>query len=197
MKNIKHKIIIVLLLITILIVFIYTVKKEVKYVMSDIDNAEYLVRDLKDSQKAANMLARIKINIKKITKYLNKYKNSKYKEHKKYINQLLKNIKNVVMMENGDNGTYTSYSVNKGEQLVFCLRSKKDKDKIHDINLVMYVVLHELAHVACPEYGHGLLFKKIFSFMTDVAIELGFYKKVEFEKDPTEYCGLTITDSIV
>ena len=84
--------------------------------MSDIDNVEYLVRDLKDSQKAANMLARIKINIIKITKYLNKYKNSKYKEHKKYINQLLKNIKNVVMMENGDNGTYTSYSVNKGEQ---------------------------------------------------------------------------------
>jgi len=197
MNDIKYKIIVILLLVIILIFYIYTFKKEVKYVMSDIDNVEYLVRDLKDSQKAANMLARIKINIIKITKYLNKYKNSKYKENKKYINQLLKNIKNVVMMENGDNGTYTSYSVNKGEQLVFCLRSKKKKDKIHDINLIMYVVLHELAHVACPEYGHGLLFKKIFSFIADVAIELKFYKKIEFEKDPMEYCGLMITDSIV
>ena len=136
------------------------------------------------------------ININKITTYIIKQKNDKYKDYKKYINQLSRNIKHIKIQEGGNNDKYTSYSINKGEQIVFCLRSKRD-DKLHDINLVMYVVLHELSHVACPEYGHTPLFKKIFAFLTKTAIEMGLYKKLEFNKDPIEYCGLMITDSII
>ena len=57
---------------------------------------------------------------------------------------------------------YTSYSINKGEELSFCLRSKST-GKLHDINLLMYVAVHELAHTACPETGHTPLFNKIFT----------------------------------
>jgi len=81
--------------------------------------------------------------------------------------------------------------------LVFCLRSKNNKMKLHDINLMMYVVLHEISHIACPEYGHTDLFKKIFSFLTNVAINIGIYKRIDFKINPSEYCGLTITNSIV
>lgn len=100
-------------------------------------------------------------------------------------------------MESSENSIYTSYSVNKGEEIIFCLRSKETKHKLHDINLVMYVVLHEMAHVACPEYGHGVLFKKIFAFLALRAIDLGIYKKIDFSKDTREYCGMNINDSII
>jgi predicted metal-dependent hydrolase len=62
----------------------------------------------------------------------------------------------------------------------------------------MYVVLHEISHVACPIYdNHGPLFKKIFGFLTKIAINLGLYTKINFNENHTEYCGLMITDSII
>jgi predicted metal-dependent hydrolase len=62
----------------------------------------------------------------------------------------------------------------------------------------MYVVLHEISHVACPVYdNHGPLFQKIFNFIATRAIELKIYEKIDFRNKPEIYCGLPITDSIV
>jgi len=165
-------------------------------IKSDVDNKYYLVRDLNDKQRAANMLATIHKNIIKIVDILNNKKNSDYKEFEKYINQLSERANNVVISETAGNSSYTSYSVNKGEELVFCLRSKHDNN-MHNMNILMYVVLHEISHIACPEYGHTNLFKKIFAFITDVAISHNMYNKIDFDKDPKEYCGLIITESII
>lgn len=100
-------------------------------------------------------------------------------------------------MENGEDSVYTSYSVNKGEQIVFCLRSRKNKDSIHDLNLMMYVVIHEMAHVGCPSIGHTDEFRMIFAFFTQQAIKLGLYKKIDFNNNPMEYCGMTVSESII
>jgi len=201
MKYGKHriKITIIIIMITLMIIIIYiqSINKEVKYVKSDIDNEFYLVRDLANSQQAANMLARIKNNMLIISAHLEKFKNNKYKRYAKYIDRLTKKLKYTEINERGSNDAYTSYSINKGEQIVFCLRSNKNKNKIHDINLIMYVALHEMGHVASPEYGHTKLFKELFAFLTQIAIELNIYKKMEFKQNPTEYCGLTISDSII
>lgn len=171
-------------------------KHEVKYVKSNIDSREYLVRDLPDQQEAADMLGQLRKNIMDITNNLDEGKDTKYKEYKPYIEQLKKRISGVIINESDEDSAYTSYSVNKGEQIVFCLRSKYDS-KLHDINLVMYVALHEIAHVGCPEMNHTPLFKKIFAFFTHVAIDMGLYRKIDFEHDPVEYCGLMIRDSII
>lgn len=170
---------------------------EVIYVLSDIDNKSYLVRDLPDSHRAANMLAKIKENMLLLTNHLVTYKDSSYVDHRDYITQLSKKMQTVEISESSDTSAYTSYSVNKGEQIIFCLRSKTNKNELHDINLVMYVALHEMSHVACPEYGHTNLFKKIFAFITSVAINQGIYNKIYFRDNPLEYCGLTISDSII
>ncbi len=190
-------IVIIIIIIILLIVFVSSIRHDVKYVISYIDNKEYLVLDKHDSIQAANTLARIRQNMLEISHTLNKHQNDKYKEYKTYIQRLNKKIGYTKINEGGNDGSYTSYSVNKGDQLVFCLRSKKYKDILHDINLVMYVVLHEMSHIACPEYGHTQLFYKIFKFITNVAIDMGKYKKVNFNRDPTEYCGLIISDSVV
>ncbi len=190
------KFIIVLIFVLVVIIFIRTSNGEVSYAVSDIDGKKYLVRDLDDKQKAANMLARIKQNIDTLINHMYKNKDTKYSENRQYVEQLASKIKGVVISESKQNSKYTSYSVNKGEELVFCVRSKRTKE-MHDINLVMYVALHEIAHIGCPEFGHGPLFKKIFAFFTTVAIQQGLYQRIDFREEPTEYCGLMITDSIV
>ena len=186
-----------LLLITGIFIFLRSENYDVVYVKSDIDGQNYLVRDIEDKQHAANLLATIRQNIVTLSNHLYKFKDTKYVQYKTYIVQLNDKIQNMIIMESSKDNIYTSYSVNKGEQIVFCLRSRKIKDSIHKLNLLMYVVLHEISHVACPEYGHTPLFKKIFSFITLVAIEIGLYTRIDFVKHSEEYCGLTITDSII
>ena len=133
----------------------------------------------------------------KLNTYL--FENKKnYPKYIPYIEQMNEKLKKTKIQESTDNGIYTSYSVNKGEQIIFCLRSRKDNSgKLHDLNLLMYVVLHEMGHVACPEFGHTELFKDIFAFLANEGVKLGIYKKIDFRSDNQEYCGLTITDSII
>lgn len=188
--------IIIVVIIISLIILIRTEKHEVVYVRSNIDGNTYLVRDLPDKQEASDMLSQIKININKIVEELYNNKDSKYKDFKDNIEQLKTRIQNVIINESSGDSEYTSYSVNKGEQLVFCLRSKYDGN-FHDLNLMMYVTLHEISHIASPTYGHDDNFKRIFAFITKVAIDNGIYKKIDFYNDNREYCGLTISESII
>lgn len=190
-------IIIILAIIILSYFFINKNKKNMVYVKSPIDDELYLVRDLSDKQDAANMLAKIKQNIITLTKYLFDHKDE-YKENKEYISQLNSRTRNIIIMENDGDYQYTSYSINKGEQLVFCLRTRSSStEKLHSLNKVMYVVLHEMSHIACPEIGHGKLFKKIFAFIATVGIQINLYQKIDFANSPEEYCGLTINESII
>jgi len=188
-------IIIILFILTLYVIFRLE-KYEVTYQRSTIDNLEYLVRDLPDKQMAADILATIKFRMTTLTNHLYMNRGTKFLKHKEYIEQLKTNSQNTIINESDTNGSYTSYSINKGEQIVFCLRSKNG-NQLHDINLVMYVVLHEMAHVACPEYGHTDLFKRIFAFLTNEAIKLKLYRKINFVQQNEEYCGLMITESII
>lgn len=207
--NGSHIIFFLCLIALIVIVYFNVGHHEMVYVKDDIDNSSYMVRNKKDKKQAANLLGRVKANIIALTNYMsNKMdnpkfaKNAKYKEFKPYIDQLKNKIKGVVIRESSENTVYTSYTINKGEQIIFCIRSKAisnvlTSNNIHDINIIMYVALHEMSHVACPEYHHTPLFKKIFKFICEEGIEMGIYKKIDFKATPREYCGMMINDSIV
>ena len=121
-----------------------------------------------------------------------------YPEYRNYIIQLNINLNNErsLIYENDPNSKLTSFSVNKGEELAFCLKSK-NTGEIHQLNLVMYVALHEMAHIACPEIGHGDLFKKIFKFLIKIAIDIGIYNLDNYEKNPVEYCGMMLSSNIM
>jgi predicted metal-dependent hydrolase len=121
-----------------------------------------------------------------------------YPEYKDYIIQLDKNFnKNRTKIYETDfNSNLTSYSVNKGEELSICLKSKKT-GKVHDINVLMYVVIHEMSHFACPEVGHGPTFIKIFKKFIQVAIDNKLYYYEDYNNKPIEYCGMMLTSSIV
>lgn len=119
-------------------------------------------------------------------------------EYRDYINLLKHNLTPVrtTIYETDPLSDFTSYSVNKGEELSLCLTSKKTKE-LHNINLLMYVVIHELAHIACPEIGHGPLFKKIFKKLLEESIKINIYNYEDYNNNPLEYCGMTLNSNII
>ena len=188
-------------IISLLVIFIYIFFKinNNKFVLIEAYNGQkVLVNDGENKQKSANLLAEIIERIYKLRNHL-KRNRDKYPDNQSCIDLLCENLneERTQIYENSNSSEYTSYSVNKGEEIVFCLKSRKNPYDLHDINLMMYVAIHELAHIGCHEIGHTDLFKKIFAFYLEVAIELGIYKHVDYEIDPVEYCGMILSSSII
>lgn len=190
--------VLILIIAVIILIIFFTIKQKLDdrtYIKSDIDNTEYFVRNLNDKKKSSNLLAELKQDTFNFINnlYINK---KNYKHYESYIEQLYNNMKDVVFTENIKGDIYTSYSLNKGEKIVFCLRNK-NTDQIHDKNLITYVLLHELAHIACPDYGHTEKFKDIFNFIATEAVNQKLYEKIDFQNNPQEYCGMTLNTSII
>ena len=164
-------------------------------IKSSVDNSYYWVRNLPDKNQAANILANIKINIFKLVNYLQKNQQL-FPENMKYIKDLVSRTKDIVIMETGADEKYTSYTVNKGERIVFCLRSKVI-NSIHDMNTLMYVVIHELGHIGCPEFGHTPLFKQIFKFLLIQSSKISIYNPIDYRKNPQNYCGMEINEYLL
>ena len=164
-------------------------------IKSSVDNSYYWVRDLPDKNQATNTLANIKIKIYKLVNYLQKNQQL-FPENMKYIKDLVSRTKDIVIMETGADEKYTSYTVNKGERIVFCLRVKVI-NTIHDMNTLMYVVIHELGHIGCPEFGHTPLFKQIFKFLLIQSSKISIYNPIDYRKNPQNYCGMEINEYLL
>lgn len=188
------------ILLSIIIIFIYIlylIKKDRLTLVEANNNVQFMVYNDINKVQSANLLAALVDKMYTLRNILISNKNN-YKEYKINIELLEKNFNSerTSIYENAPNTDLTSYSVNKGEELAFCLKSKKTGN-FHDINLLMYVAIHEMAHMACPEVGHGELFKDIFRFLTLEAINLKLYKKINYQDTPVEYCGMILSSSIV
>lgn len=172
----------------------YYPKDNMIYEMATFDNKLYWVRDLPDKARSANMIAKCKHNIIKLIDHLNKNINS-FPEFHDNIKNSIEKINNIEIMEtSADKNNYetTSYTINK-KTIVFCIRSKSF-DRIHDENTLMYVLIHEMAHVLNPKIGHGEDFKKIFKFLLDESVKINIYTIVNYSKTPVNYCGMEIEE---
>ena len=191
--------ILIIIFLTVLITFILIHSSEVSF-QESFNGEQYLVRNLEDKDKAADTLSQIKSNLKKLSEYITEISNKSNDERGIFIKEYINNINNkfdfIIFRESTDNSKFTSYSINKGEEIVFCLRSKND-DKIHDINELMYVAIHEIAHVGCPEIGHTPLFRRINKELLKYAIECGVYKYKDYNSSPEDYCGIELTNNIL
>lgn len=163
---------------------------EVEYVKSEVDNEEYLVRSLPDKNEAANLLANIKSKIRILIKHLNNIFPNDIR-----VLRLNKNYNEDKISEGADNAKYTSYSVNKGEKIVLCLRSKNEQKSLVDLNTMMFVVLHEIAHIVTKSVGHTEEFWDNFKWILEESVNIGIYESQDFNNKPVEYCGIEITDN--
>lgn len=157
-------------------------------IKSSIDNREYTVQERHDSKDAADLIAKIREKLEIIVKHLIKITpDDDYR-----VAMLKENFRPDKLKEGVDKPGYTSYSINKGEEIILCLRTN---NKIVDINTMMFVVLHELAHIATKSIGHTEEFWDNFRWILEEAINIGIYIKQDFKKEAVEYCGMTITSS--
>ena len=185
-----HSVFIIIFLIFLAYMYIENRNNDIEYVVSSYDNNGYLVRKMDDKEDAANLLAKIRHNLVRLCGHLN----NKYNREDGIVRLLYKfNPENIIETSKGSK--YTSYSVNKGEKIVLCLRSRDNKEELVDENTLMFVSLHELAHIMTKSVGHTKEFWKNFKFLLKNAINLGVYTHIDYNSNPQKYCGITVTDT--
>ena len=163
---------------------------EVPYVKSTIDNNEYLVRNLENKELAADMLANLRIKLEKLCSIMKE----KYPNDEDVIRMNSK-FKSDNITESGKNNQYTSYSVNKGEKIVFCIRQKDENESFVDENTMTFVSIHELSHIMTKSVGHTTEFWDNFKRLLKEAIANNLYTHVDYRKEPQDYCGIKVSDT--
>jgi hypothetical protein len=186
--NIEGFIITIATIIGIYYIYNYYANYGLITVKSNVDNKEYVVQIKDDSLEAANLIAKIRERLVILMEHLEK----SYGKNDNRIKQLKNNFRPDRLKEGVTTPGYTSYSINKGEQIVLCLRNN---DKLVDINTLFFVVLHEFAHLATESIGHTDEFWDNFRWILEEAINIGLYVKQDFKIKNVEYCGMSITSS--
>ena len=175
-------------------VYMYLANKDtldLKCVVSSVDGNKYCVRDRKEVNAAADILARTTEKCKKLVEYVFK----KYPEKDNVI-RLHEGFNPKQIMETLPTSEYTAYSENKGEKLAFCLnKKKKDNNDLIDDNTITFVAIHELAHIATKSIGHKSEFWENFKFLLNEAKEAGIHSPTDYKESPQEYCGMKIRDN--
>jgi len=167
--------------------YLYNYYSKLTKIKSTFDSREYYVQDKDDALEAANLIGQIREKIITLIEHLKKsYPNDERTE------RLSNNYRENSLKEGVDDPRYTSYSVNKGEEIVLCIRNK---GILMELNTMMFVVLHELSHLASESIGHTDEFWTNFRWILEESINIGVYQHQEFNKKPVEYCGMSITSS--
>ena len=169
------------------LIYQYRYYSNIETIISKIDNRNYDVQIKDDSNEAADLIANVREKL--ITLVNHMYKT--YPSNDKVI-RLKKNFNPDVIKEGIDNPNYTSYTVNKGEEIILCLRTD---GKLVDINILTFVCIHELSHIGNETIGHDESFWDFFKELLIEAINIGVYIKYDYKNNPIKYCGMNITDS--
>lgn len=186
----------------IIVFFLYKRYIEVYYIKSTIDNNHYIIRNNYENSKlveTANMLAEINKRVELLIQHLILSNNQLSKD---VGNKLKKVYNHNVISEAAYDVRYTTFTINK-EDMHICLRTRDSHQNVYDINILMYVVIHELAHMinydqqGNPILGHGREFQRIFKLLIKEAILSNVYKYENYRENPQEYCGITINSNIL
>lgn len=75
------------------------------------------------------------------------------------------------------------YNVNKGADITICIDG--------EVNEIMHVLIHELAHSTVPEWTHSENFWKNYAELREICESIGIYTRLP---DKTKFCGQYIQD---
>lgn len=181
-------------------------------VFSSVDDMPYRVHlQHAEPQKAADTLAEINRRVIELMRHLRrKYVGTahsptpiahQYPMRTKAVQQLLRNYNQDNIVENSplDPEGDTSYTIDKGGVLAICLREKTPTASgdpryrdIHDIDTLMFVVVHELSHIAIKDVDHPPIFWRTFKFMLGEAVGIGLLRSLPYDSQPVKYCGIKV-----
>ena len=158
------------------------------------DGREYDMQNLPDKENAVVLMSKIHANLFRL---YNHYKADQGLAADPPVSRFLARFNPDVFVENDMSSADTSYSENKGQKIVVCLRNKNVAPQypLIDENTVMFVMLHEMAHLMTETIGHTSEFWANFRRILGDAVQVGIYKQVNYAQNPAPYCGMMITDS--
>jgi len=184
---------IIILFIVLIALKMYSESDEfnLRCIVSTIDGKKYCVRERSNVQNASDLLARTTEKLG----YLVENVGQRYPDREN-VKKLVNNFNPTTIKETLPTSEYTAYSENKGEKIAFCLNKKKsDNNNLIDSNTLMFVAIHEIAHIMTTSVGHTEEFWNNFKFLLENAVELKIYTPVDYKKEPEGYCGMDITDN--
>jgi len=161
-------------------------------VKSNLDGQVYKVRDMPDKQQAADLMAKVRLKMNKLKLHLEE----RFPD-KPQVKQLSKNFEAEAhrFTEATPDAEFTSYAVNKGESVFFCLRQREGGDEsLVQEDIITFVSIHEMGHMITRTVGHGPDFWNNFAWLLQEAEAIGIYKHRDFKAHPVSYCGMKITD---
>jgi hypothetical protein len=158
-------------------------------VKSTLDGQSYKVLPRADNLEAANMLATVNANLTKLIKHMY----AKFPKDKD-VSTLYDRYKGDALQEARYDIGNTSFSINKGQAIHLCIR--QSNGQLVDMNTLMYVAIHEMAHVMTPSIGHDNSFWENMQRLVKHAAEIKLYDYMDYSKKPTKYCGISITSSV-
>lgn len=158
------------------------------------DGQSYEMQNLPNKENAVRLFADIRGSLVKLYEY---YRDTPGVAQDPAAARFVARFTPDVFVENDMDSPDTSYSENKGQKIVVCLRDKKRKPEypLIDRNTIMFVMLHEMSHLMTETIGHTQEFWTNFKRILQDAVKLGLYQPVNYAQQPTPYCGMMITDS--
>ena len=161
-----------------------------KCIIASKDGNRYCVREREKLELAANLLASVAEKCKQMVAYMKE----KHPDDPR-VKRLIEGFNPKKISETLPTSELTAYSENKGEKIAFCLNTKKDGNKLIDINTLTFVALHELSHIMTESIGHKQEFWQNFKFLLTNAKAANIYQPIDYKKQPQDYCGMTINDN--
>lgn len=181
---------------------LYTLEK-CHMVSSTVDGTQYCVQNStpESIQFSSNMLSELNL---RILTFLRNLKKNYLVMPPKIINvrgielNTYDVTKNILQRYNQDNlveavgrSDSTSFTIDKGSITGICI---KNMDGTYvDINTLVFVMLHEIAHLAVDTIQHDDDFWAAFTFLLSQAN--GIYTYIDYSKYPVNYCGLLINST--
>jgi hypothetical protein len=153
-----------------------------------------------DNQKAAELMSEINSFTKNLIKSLKlEYTNNTpvtLEQKKGYeVSKLLERRYSPTSLQENvpSSANDTSYVKNKGEIIALCLREKTTgNNNFHSLDVLKFVMIHELAHMITLGLDHSSHFWTNFRFLLEFAEKKELYKSPDFRFRPAHYCGMTI-----
>lgn len=158
---------------------------------STINGKKYGIQEmLTNADDTSDILAKLDIFIDKFVAYLDgKYRNDNR------VKRLVYRLHDTKIEESPFKEDTSSYTINKGELMALCVRHKTGDNAFHDYQTLLFVVIHELAHVASITKGHNAEFLTNFKWLLKEADESGMYTPQDYSKEPITYCGVKVTNN--
>ncbi len=184
-------IVILVVAVAILIKKIFYGFEALEMMFSDVSGKSYGVQEeLPNPKTAADLIAKLDLFTDKFVNYLSE----KYPDDSR-VKNLMTRLDETKMEESKHKDGISSYTVNKGELISLCVRHKNDSKDFHDYQTLLFVMIHELAHVASDDKGHGAEFIENFRWLLKRAAESGMYIPADYSKENITYCGVKVTNN--